>query len=87
MASLKVSPGPSAHYAFRLGMIAAAIVGLAGIGLLYWLGVFSSLVGGGILLIMFPVYLVIIASILSVWLGFGKDATDLRPVYREKKRS
>ncbi|MDY6819531.1 MAG: hypothetical protein SVG88_12800 [Halobacteriales archaeon] len=87
MPSIRISPGPSAHHAFRLGMIAAAIGAVAGIGFLYWFGAFDLFVAGGLLLILFPVYLLIVASFLSVWLGFGKDATDLRPVYREKEQS
>jgi hypothetical protein len=34
-------------------------------------------------LVLFPVYLVFVASVLSVWLGYDKDTTSLRPVYRK----
>lgn len=85
MGDLKVSPGAGAHSAFRLGMGAAAIAGLAAVGLLYWSAVLTPVLAGFVLLLIFPVYLVFVASALSVWLGFGKDATDLRPVYREKR--
>jgi hypothetical protein len=79
---LKVRPGPAASSAFRLGTIAAAIVALAAVGFLYWGGLLSLPLVGFALLVVFPVYLVLAASALSVWLGYGKDATDLRPVYR-----
>ena len=85
MGQLKVTPGPGAQSAFRLGLWAAAIAGLASVGLLYWAAVLTPVLLGFSLLLLFPVYLVLVASVLSVWLGFGKDATDLRPVYREKR--
>lgn len=85
MSNLKVTPWAGAQSAFRLGMGAAAVGGLATVGLLYWTAVLTPLLVGFVLLLVFPVYLVFAASALSVWLGFGKDATDLRPVYREKR--
>jgi hypothetical protein len=85
MTSLKVVPGANAHHAFRLGMAAAAIVGLVGVGTLYWAGLLTPTLAAFALVLCFPVYLVFAASVLSVWLGFDKDATDLRPVYRERE--
>lgn len=85
MSELKITPGPGARSAFRLGMQAAAVAGLASIGYLYWTAVLTPVLAGFVLLLVFPVYLVFAASALSVWLGFDKDATDLRPVYREKR--
>ena len=84
MSTLKMAPGPDAQYAFRLGMTAAAVVGLVGVGMLYWAGLLPPALLGFTLVICFPVYLVFAASALSVWLGFDKDATDLRPVRREQ---
>ena len=81
--SLKRSPGPAAEHAFRTGILAAALVGLAGLGLSYWSGVVSPVLAGYVLLVLFPLYLVVAASVLSVWLGYNADATDLRPVYRK----
>ena len=80
MTGLKIAPGPGARSAFRLGMLAAAVAALAGTGLL------APVLLGFVLLLVFPVYLVFAASALSVWLGYGKDASDLRPVDRERKR-
>jgi hypothetical protein len=85
MKDLKIAPGSGARSAFRLGMQAAAVGALAGMGLLYWAGVLTPALLGFVLLLLFPVYLVFAASALSVWLGYGKDASDLRPVYREKR--
>lgn len=85
MSDLKFTPGPGARSAFRFGMWAAAVAGLGAIGLLYWIAVLTPLLVGFTLLLVFPIYLVFAASALSVWLGYGKDATDLRPVYREKR--
>jgi hypothetical protein len=63
-------------------MVAAVVGGLAVLAALYVHGALTATTGLYVLLALFPVYLVIVASILSVWLGYGKDATDLRPVYR-----
>jgi hypothetical protein len=82
MSELKFTPGPGAQSAFRFGMQAAAVVGLAVIGLLYWTAAITPILAGFSILLLFPVYLVFVASVLSVWLGYGKDVTDLRPVYR-----
>jgi hypothetical protein len=82
MATLKRTPGPAARSAFRLGMLAAGVVGLAAIGAGYLDGLLTATTGLYALIALFPVYLVVVASALSVWLGYDKDATDLRPVYR-----
>lgn len=80
----EISPGPVADHAFRLGTILGAVTGLSGIGLLYWAGVLTPILLVYVLLAVFPVYLVIVAVVLSRWLGFDKDVTALRPVYRPK---
>jgi hypothetical protein len=65
-------------------MAAAAIIGLVGGGALHWAGLLPPALLGFTLVLSFPMYLVFAASALSVWLGFDKDATDLRPVRREQ---
>lgn len=68
-------------------MISGGVVGLVVLGFSYWSGVLTLIHTGYALFAVFPVYLVFVASALSVWLGFDADATDLRPVYREKRSS
>jgi hypothetical protein len=87
MDSLRVAPGPNADGAFRSGMMAAAVLALAGLGVLHWSGQLTLVLTGVVLLLLFPVYLVVVASALSVWLGYDGDMSDLRPVYREPERS
>ena len=81
MDTAMTSPGPVAAYAFRFGIFAGAVVGLATIGLLYWQGVLSLLESGYVLMALFPIYLVLVATALSVWLGYDKGKQSLRPVY------
>lgn len=85
MTAIRVSPGPAAAHAFRLGMIAGAFVGLCAIGLAYWSMSLTPAVVGYVLLLLFPVYLVLVATVLSVWLGYDQDSTSLRPVYRQSE--
>ena len=87
MVTPKRSPGPAAERAFRTGIVAAALVGLAAIGALYWTGTIALVLAGYALVLLFPLYLVAAAAVLSVWLGYDTDATDLRPVYRNDRRS
>lgn len=77
------SPGPDAAAAFRLGMLAAAAVGLSALAALYWLGTIGPFVAGYVLLFLFPVYMLVAAAVFSVWLGYDKDTTALRPVTRD----
>jgi hypothetical protein len=84
MDTVRLSPGPAAAQAFRLGMVTSAVGGLAGIATLYWFDILTPLFAGYALILLFPVYLVFAAAVLSVWLGYSKDKTSLRPVYREK---
>ena len=81
MDTTMASPGPAAAYAFRFGIFAGAVVGFATIGLLYWQGVLSLLESGYVLMALFPIYLVLVATALSVWLGYDKGKQSLRPVY------
>ncbi|MGQ4555525.1 hypothetical protein [Halobellus sp. GM3] len=85
MTSALSSPGPDAARAFRLGIAAGALVGLAIAGVLYLTGTLTTFAFGYVLLLLFPVYLVLVATALSVWLGYDKDATSLRPVYRTER--
>lgn len=84
MDEIRRRPGQAAAQAFRLGMWIGAVVGLAGLGLLYWAGALTPVVAGYSLVLLFPVYLVLVAAVLSRWLGYQQDATSLRPVYRNR---
>jgi hypothetical protein len=84
MEPVRTSPGPDAAYAFRLGIVASAVVGLAVLGVLYWVGAVDAVVAGFSLVLLFPTYLVFAAAVLSRWLGYDKDHTALRPVYRPR---
>jgi len=77
-------PGPLADEAFERGFRWAALLGVAGAGLLFFSGTLSPLDGFHLLLVvtLFPVYLVFVSVVLGVWLGYDTDATDLRPVDR-----
>lgn len=82
---VRMAPGPAAAYAFRLGIAASALVGLVAVGLLHWYGPLTQVTAGYVLVVLFPVYLVLVATALSVWLGYDKDKTALRPVYQSKE--
>jgi len=77
-------PGPDADRAYRLGMVAGGVVGVAGVVALYWTGVLAPLALGYVVVALFPVYLIGVAVVLSVWLGYDKDASSLRPVEKTK---
>lgn len=85
MASVKRNPGPLAGKAFKLGMVAATVVGLASLAWLHWVDLLTLYHVGFTLVFLFPVYLILAACLLSVWLGYDKDASDLRPVYRKRE--
>lgn len=78
-------PGPDAARAFRSGMVAGGAVGGVCLGALYWTGVLSLLALGYVTVALFPVYLIAVAALLSRWLGYNKDATSLRPVYKAEQ--
>ena len=87
MVSIRVRPGCAAAAAFRFGMLAAAVAGLVAVVALYWAGELALIAAGYALLVLFPVYLLLVASVLSVWLGYSKDTTALRPVARRESGS
>ncbi len=82
MEASRKSPGPAADRAFRTGVRAAAAGALAGLALLYWFEVLSPFLVGVTLVVLFPVYMLVVASALSVWLGYDRSAADLRRVRR-----
>ncbi|MFB6295975.1 MAG: hypothetical protein ABEH66_03935 [Halobacteriales archaeon] len=85
MADPWISPGQAAEQAFRIGMGAATVGGLAVLGLLYWSGAVASLSEAIVAAALFPPYLLFAAAALSKWLGLDTDTSDLRPVYRGRE--
>ncbi|WP_144905416.1 hypothetical protein [Halobellus captivus] len=85
MTPYRSKPGPDAARAFRLGIVAGGLVGLAVAALLYWFGTMTLFAFGYVFVLLFPVYLVLVAIGLSVWLGYDQDVTSLRPVYRTER--
>jgi len=79
-----ISPGEAAQEAFAIGMKVAALVALAGVAFLYVTGVIASVSAIVTLGAMVPVYFVLVAALLSKWLGLDPDITDLRPVDPEE---
>ena len=65
-------------------MVSGVVLGLAGVGLLYRSGHLTPTVVGYLLLALFPTYLVLVAALLSKWLGYDRDGASLRPVYRDR---
>jgi len=86
MSAVKITPSAAAHQAYRLGVFAVVIAGLAVIGLLFWTGTLDAVTTVYALVVVFPMYVVVGASIVSAWAGLDKDATDLRPVTREQPK-
>jgi hypothetical protein len=84
MAAPRKAPGPAAARAFRTGIAVAGIAWLAALGLLYWTGALTPLLVGFALVVLFPVYLLLAAAVLSKWLGYDRDATHLRRVTEKR---
>ncbi|MEF8789245.1 MAG: hypothetical protein V5A61_03915 [Haloarculaceae archaeon] len=83
MAPPRKSPGPAADRAFTIGVLVATVGALAAVGFLYWTGVLTPLLVGFTLVVLLPVYLLVVASALSKWLGYDRGVSDLRRVSRE----
>ena len=77
MTSLRHTPGPDAAAAFSLGITTVATVSLASLGTLIWLGVLAVFEAALVAVLGLPVALLVVACLLSVWLGYDKDATDV----------
>lgn len=86
MVAPEKSPGPAARRAFKTGVWTAAAGGLAVVGALYWTGALASYAAVFVVVVLFPVYMLVAASVLSKWLGLGKGPADLRRVTRKIDR-
>jgi hypothetical protein len=78
------SPGPVAERAFRTGVRAAAVLGLAAVGSLYWTGALAGDAAGFVVVLLFPAYMLVVASALAKWLGYDKGPRNLRRVTRDE---
>lgn len=84
MAPQRKSPGPAADRAFTTGILVAAVAAFAALGFLYWAGMLAPFLVVFALVVLFPVYLLVVASVLSKWLGYDRDVSDLRRVRRDE---
>lgn len=79
----KTAPGPIADRTFERGFKLAAIAGAIGVALLYVIGPFTLSSGSELVFasLLYPIYLLSIAVVLAVWLGYPTDERDLKRVY------
>ena len=77
MSAIRYTPGPAAAEAFTFGIAIATITALAGIGLLLWFGLLTVVGAVATLLLGLPILLLVVSCLLSVWLGYDKDAFDV----------
>jgi len=82
MADKTRKPGPIADHTYETGLKWGAVGGLAGIGGCFWLGILSvsNSVHVTLSVVLFPVYIVAVALVLGVWLGYETDERNLRRV-------
>lgn len=83
--SVRIAPGPDADRAFRLGIVAAGVLWVVGIVGLYVSGWLSLAIAAYGLVVLLPIYLLVVAAVLSVWLGFSKDPTALKRVHETQE--
>ncbi|EMA51226.1 hypothetical protein [Halococcus thailandensis] len=77
MSAIRHTPGPAAAEAFTFGIAIATVTTLAGIGFLVWTGVLTVIGAVATLLLGLPALLLIVSCLLSVWLGYDRDAVDV----------
>jgi len=80
--AVDASPGPIAEQAFETCFRMAAVSGVVVLGVCYWLGLLSLSDPLHVVttLLLFPVYLLFVAILLGVWLGYATDERNLTPV-------
>ena len=76
-----LAPGPIADQLFESTLKLAAAGGIASVLALHWFEVLSLFEATTltIVVLLYPVYLVFVSMLLSVWLGYD-EARTLRPV-------
>ena len=77
MSAIRHSPGPAAAEAFTLGIATAAVAALAAVAFLVWAGLLTVTGAVAALVLGVPLFLLVVSCLLSVWLGYNKDAVDV----------
>lgn len=79
MADDRRSPGPIADHVFDTGFRAAALLGVLGSVILFWFGPLSVTNGFhvSVTVLLYPVYLLFVAVLLGLWLGYQTDERNL----------
>ena len=77
MSTRRHVPGPAAAEAFTLGITSTAVAMFAGIFLLFWAELLTMVGAVAVVVLGVPVVLLVAACLLSVWLGYDKDAADV----------
>jgi hypothetical protein len=77
MVTFRYTPGPAAAEAFMFGIATAITISLAGFWLLLWTDMLTLF--GAILAVVvgLPVLLLVVSCLLSMWLGYNRDAYDV----------
>jgi hypothetical protein len=76
-------PGPIADRTYDSAFKIAAIAGVTGVFLLFWLGPLSVSISSHVVFValFYPVYLLTASVVLGVWLGYTTDEKNLVRVY------
>ncbi|PSQ33867.1 hypothetical protein BRD08_11160 [Halobacteriales archaeon SW_10_66_29] len=76
------SPGPIAEQTFETYFRIAAVSGAVALVVCYWIGLLSPSDPFHVTttLTLFPVYLLFVAILLGVWLGYATDERNLTPI-------
>lgn len=77
MPTIRHSPGPAAAEAFTFGITTTATLCLAGLWVLFEIGVLALHAAILAAVLGVPIALLVASCLLSVWLGYNKDAIDV----------
>lgn len=82
MADDRHYPGPIADHVFDNGLRVGALLGVLGSAILFWFGPLSLTNGMhvSLTLLLYPIYLLFVAVILGLWLGYETDGRNLERV-------
>jgi hypothetical protein len=80
MTTVRFKPGPASTRAFNLGSLAAALIACVAMGACLWAGVLTLPELVLLSLVVLPPYLLLVACVLGVWLGYSRDARARGPV-------